>query len=119
MRASHIIGLISFALLLSAGQILFKQVALSVPKLTGGSGIVAMFQAPLFWLALLLYGIATALWIYMLQLVPLSRAYPFATIGFVLVPAAGILLFHERVSPLYLVGSALVIGGILLIGLAD
>lgn len=115
MPASHVLGLLLFAALLSAGQILFKSAALSAPALTSGSGFLALLQLPVLWAALALYGAATFLWIYLMQSVPLSRGYPFAALGFVLVPLAGVFMFGERISGVYVGGALLVVLGLLLI----
>lgn len=115
MAPLHILGLVAFAALLSAGQILFKSAALAAPSLNRSASFVALLQLPTFWAALFLYGGATLLWIYLMQVIPLSRGYPFAALGFVIVPVAGILLFDERVSISYLAGAALVISGLALI----
>jgi drug/metabolite transporter (DMT)-like permease len=100
--------------MLAAGQILFKSAALSMPALDSLARATNVLQVPVLWLAVLLYGAATLLWIYLLQTVPLSRAYPFAALGFVLVPAAGVFLFGEKVSVGYLLGAALIVSGLLL-----
>jgi drug/metabolite transporter (DMT)-like permease len=50
-----------------------------------------------------------------LTTVPLSRAYPFAAVAvaFVLVPAAGYVLFDEPVNARYALGAALIIAGVI------
>jgi drug/metabolite transporter (DMT)-like permease len=48
-----------------------------------------------------------------LTVVPLSRAYPFVALAFVLVPAAGYLLFHEPVNTRYAIGTALIVAGVI------
>ena len=111
----HILVLILFATLLSAGQVLFKVAALAAPPLNSLSSVGSLLLLPSLWGALLVYGSATLLWIWLMQEVPLSRGYPFAALGFVLVPAAGVLFFSERVSGLYVAGAALIVVGLLLI----
>jgi len=105
---------VAFAVLLAIGQILFKNAALSMPVVRNFSDVPVLLQVPSLWLALILYGGATLLWIYLLQTIPLSRAYPFAALGFVLVPAAGVLLFGEKISVSYLIGAAFIISGVLI-----
>lgn len=111
-------GLIGFSLLLAAGQILFKTAALSAPVMSSPRAVSGLFVLPSFWAALVLYGCATLLWIYLLQTISLSRAYPFAALGFVIVPVAGLLLFGERVNFTYAIGALLVIAGVLMIARA-
>ena len=118
MSIGQVAGLVCFSLLLAAGQILFKTAALAAPVMNSVRGFAGLLLLPSFWAAMVLYGGATLLWIHLLQTIPLSRAYPFAALGFVIVPVAGLLLFGERVSVTYAVGALLVIAGILTIARA-
>ncbi len=65
---------------------------------------------------LALYGIGTLIWLRALAQVPLSQAYPFVGLGFVLTAALGSMLFNEALGPSRLVGTALVIAGVFLVG---
>jgi multidrug transporter EmrE-like cation transporter len=100
--------LVAFALLLSAGQVLFKQAAVA------GNG--KPFHLTLFngWLAaaLVLYAVATGLWIWILRSTPLSMAYPFVALGFILVPLAAHYLFAEPLETRYAVGVTLIVAGL-------
>ena len=99
--------------MLAVGQALFKKSALAVKKQPATSfDISILLLTPSFWLALLLYGMATLLWIYLLQTVPLSRAYPFAALGFVIVPCLAVLLFGEKLNGYYLIGALFVMVGV-------
>ena len=66
--------------------------------------------------ALIIYGIAASLWIYVLQFVPLSRAYPFVAICFILVPAASWLIFSEKLDIKYGIGIIFIFIGVVLAG---
>ncbi len=116
---ANMVGLSAFAFILGAGQLLFKAAADRAPALTRWADIPGLVTQPLLWLALALYGFATLLWIYLLQRVPLSEAYPFAALAFVLVPLGAAALFGERLSSAHFVGSALIVAGICVIGLAQ
>ena len=107
-------GLVGFSLMLAAGQVLFKVAALA-SRWPGGTGLrlPALLLEPSFWIALLLYGTATLLWIYLLQSVPLSRAYPFAALGFLFVPLMAMTIFGEKLSAAYGAGVTLIVAGIL------
>lgn len=111
------ISLISFVLLLSLGQILFKKAALTNPPIINMEGIVSLATNPWFWLALLLYATATLMWIIILQKVKLSIAYPFSALGFVIIPCAAWFIFEEKISLAYIGGSALIIAGVCLISM--
>lgn len=113
MTNGQIASLLGFSALLAAGQTLFKVAA---QKLGQGSqslgGLPALLAMPVFWGALLLYGCGTLLWINILQSVPLSRAYPFAALGFVIVPVLATLFFAERLTLTYGVGALLIVVGV-------
>jgi len=113
MTTDEIYGLLGTSFLLAAGQALFKKSALGVKKsATMPLDMPALLLMPSFWLALLLYCTATLLWIYLLQTVPLSRAYPFAALGFVIVPCLAVILFGEKLNAHYLIGTLFVITGV-------
>jgi drug/metabolite transporter (DMT)-like permease len=44
--------------------------------------------------------------------VPLSQAYPFALLGSAMVPIMSALVFHERLPPIYWLGSAIILVGL-------
>jgi multidrug transporter EmrE-like cation transporter len=112
LSITHIFQLCSFALLLSCGQILFKYTAATSPALASVEGLIGLFFNLWFWAALVLYGIATLIWIFILQQVPLSLAYPFVALGFILVPLASHFLFKEPINLYYVLGTLLIIGGL-------
>lgn len=114
-----LIGLCLFGVLLALGQILFKFAGRNSNLVRDWSDILGLFATPWLWAALVVYAIATLLWVMLLQRVPLSRAYPFAALGFVLVPAAAVWLFGERITGHYLVGATLIVVGIVTISLSD
>jgi multidrug transporter EmrE-like cation transporter len=107
----HYLLLVVFAVLLSTGQILFKQAA--------ATEIEKPFHLALFnrWMlaALFLYAFATSLWVWILRSTPLSVAYPFVALGFVLVPLAAHFLFGEQLTIRYASGVALIIAGLIVI----
>lgn len=105
----------AFALMLASGQMLFKLAATRTASgLNSVDGLRELLASPWFWLALVLYGAATYLWIAILQRVPLSIAYPFVALGFVIVPFGAWLLFGETVGWRYAGGVVLIMAGIYL-----
>jgi len=114
MTNTQIASLLGISALLAGGQTLFKVAAMGLQ----GAGQTAMDplalgRQPSFWLALALYGCGTLLWIWVLQTVPLSRAYPFAALGFVIVPVIAAVFFAERLSLTYALGAGLIIAGVI------
>jgi drug/metabolite transporter (DMT)-like permease len=106
--------LLCFPFAIAAGQILFKRAATQIDSASGVSWLVQVARLPTMWIAVALYAAATLLWVRILMTVPLSRAYPFVALAFVLVPAAGYLFFHESVSLRYAAGTALIIAGVVI-----
>lgn len=108
--------LISYAVGLAVGQALFKTAALQQP-VTGSLGqrAVSLMFNPTFMVAIILYALLSVIWVWVLAIVPLSRAYPFVALAFVLTLGAGVVLFGEPLSGRLVLGSVLVIGGLLTI----
>lgn len=117
MSLPMILASLVFAGLLGAGQVLFKLAAGDLRARFSISWIEALLSP---WLigALLLYAISTALWLYILAHVPLTKAYPFGLLGAAFVPLLARVALGEPLPALYLVGMAVVIGGIALIQLS-
>jgi len=98
--------------MLAAGQALFKRAGLAIRDQATGDAIATLLGTPSLYLALILYGLATLLWIWILSRVPLSLAYPWVGAGMIIVPLIGVLFFDERVSPIFWIGIMLIICGI-------
>ena len=112
LTAIQLVQLISFSLMLACGQTLFKLSASTVPSLVTINGLMGLAFNPWFWAALTLYGAATLLYLYILQQVPLSVAYPFVALGFIIIPAISWALFKEPLSLYYGLGVILILSGL-------
>lgn len=108
------IGLAAVTLILAAGQFLFKRIGLSIHGVPIAAGLLSILRQPLLYAALLLYGVATILWIWILSRVPLSQAYPWVAAGVVVVVFLGWWFYGERPSPIFWLGLAFVAVGIAL-----
>jgi multidrug transporter EmrE-like cation transporter len=101
------------ALLTTAGEVLLKKGATSV----GPTGTLVL--APLFsiwtWLGILCYVTSLVSWLYVLQKIPLSIAFPLINIVHVLVPMGASLFLHEHVSLKRWAGISLIILGVIAI----
>ena len=94
---------------ISCGQLLFKKTGIelqsgnwmSVRVLTTGG------------LAFVIYALATLLWINLLRHAPLHKAYGFMALSFVLVPIASRFLFEESITRGHMVGTALIVVGVI------
>jgi len=112
LTVAQVAMLVLFATMLAGGQMLFKVAAETTPALTGLAGVFALAQNIWAWFAMTLYGSATFLWILILQRVPITLAYPFVALGFVLVPFGAWLLFREPITSKYAVGVFFILCGI-------
>ena len=118
LSLAQLAGLVTFAVSMATGQVLFKLGATKVEPAVDLQGWVNLIFHPLVLTALTLYGAATFLWLWLLQRIPLTTAYPFAALAFVLVPLGGWLFFNESVNAKYVMGVALILGGVLLTSLS-
>lgn len=107
MSTLAIILAISTVLGMASGQILFKLAS-------GHGGLMEIFLFPMFWAAVVLFGLVTILWVLLLREVELSRAYPIMAETYVLVPIASMVILGEKLGWSYGLGVALIIGGIIL-----
>jgi multidrug transporter EmrE-like cation transporter len=99
--------LLATVVLLSLGQVLFKVAATSLQL----SDPRTFLSWPLL-SALVLYAVATATWLAVLARLPLSVAFPFYGLTFVLVPLLAHRVLREPVGIASYVGGALILAGI-------
>ena len=106
--------LVLFAVSLACGQVLFKAAAQSVkgPMGIDFRTVLQLATNAYFLLALVIYGAATVLWVFLLRDTELSRAYPIVALAFVLVPLLGTFVFGEQLSVRLILGIAVVILGL-------
>lgn len=72
-----------------------------------GAGL-AFLQSPWVVAGFGLYGLGAILWLYVLARLPLSAAYPFVGLGFLLTLALGVLALGESLSPIRILGTLLI-----------
>jgi drug/metabolite transporter (DMT)-like permease len=94
---------------LAIGQILFK---LSAVSLAANGSFLAPKTALTLLSAMVLYGLTSVAWVWILQKVELGRVYPLMALAFVLVPLGSHLVFGEKFQFQYYLGVALIISGI-------
>jgi drug/metabolite transporter (DMT)-like permease len=112
--AKDIVILVLYSLGMSGGQVLFKLAANGARARAGERDgfLASLFGAWHFYASIALYGVLTVLWIWLLTRIPLSRAYPFVILTFVLTPALAAVLFGESLGPWYFAGLALILAGL-------
>ncbi len=116
MTLLQYVQILAVVTLMTCGQLLFRKSAVGGPPLSTLHGLTTLFLNPFFILALVIYAGATLLWVSVLQQVPLSRAFAFNALSFVVIPIASILFFGEVATPRLGMGLALVIAGLILVG---
>jgi drug/metabolite transporter (DMT)-like permease len=116
MRLWQVILLLGYSLGIALGQLLFKQAAIN---LRGGDGTTPFLWSALTNLhlvaAVALYAALTALWVYILSITDLSKAYPFHALTLVLTPLLAARLFDERLNASFYVGLAAILVGVFVI----
>lgn len=95
-------------LMLALGQVLFKFASGAIDFASPKS----LVTWPLV-VAILMYGVATLAWLAVLARVPLSTAFPFYGLGFVLVPLLSALLLGEKLRLSTIVGGIIIMVGII------
>jgi drug/metabolite transporter (DMT)-like permease len=96
---------------LAIGQILFK---LSAATLKSGGTFMSLPGAGALLGALMLYGVTSLAWVWVLRQVELGRVYPLMALAFVAVPIGSHFFFGERFSTQYFVGVSLIMLGIVI-----
>ncbi|MEH6626485.1 MAG: EamA family transporter [Motiliproteus sp.] len=115
INASQLFLIILCVIIIASGQILFKVVGLrSVDDFSAQSLLSDHVTLGTLLFALTLYMISTFLWIHILRTVPLSTAYPFMALSFVLVPLSSWVIFKEPMSWSDGTGATLIVLGIVL-----
>jgi undecaprenyl phosphate-alpha-L-ara4N flippase subunit ArnE len=94
---------------IAGGQIVFKLASLAwLP----GSGVMGLIKVGWLLLGLLIYGLATLAWLTLLRTVPLSVAYPFFSLAFLIVPLLSWSFLDEPVRLRQWMGATLIAAGV-------
>ena len=112
MKIQHVIVLVIYALGMAVGQLMFKAASKSAGLSTGQSFVAGLATNIWFLGAVLLYGALTVMWVWILTIVPLSRAYPFIVFSFAVTPLGAAYFFAEPVNAYYFLGLAVILTGL-------
>lgn len=96
---------------IASGQLLFKASAMSFEvsnSYLDKKGLLILFSA------LVVYGLTTIAWVWVLQKLSLGKAYPLMALAFLIVPVASYFLFNERFAFQYYAGVFFIMFGIYL-----
>jgi multidrug transporter EmrE-like cation transporter len=105
----------------AAGQVMLKhgmQVASARAAQSGGSLALRAATSPWVLLGLVVFGVSAVAWLAALSRVPLSVAYPFNALGYLVILTASIAILHERANLLTWAGTFLVVSGLLIVVLS-
>lgn len=103
----NLLLLLAISLVTTGGHILFKKGAVLI-----NSENISTWINPALIFGLLLYGIGTLLWVFALRFIPLSKAYPFTFLTFILVTLFSALFLGDRITPWYILGMGLIFAGL-------
>ena len=113
------VALLLFSVVTAAtGQVMLKhgmQIATARVTHDGGSLALRAATSPWVLLGLVVFGVSAVAWLTALSRVPLSVAYPFNALGYLVILTASVLVLHERANVLTWVGSLLVVSGLLIV----
>jgi drug/metabolite transporter (DMT)-like permease len=110
LSLQHLILTLLTVLALSVGQVLFK---LAARDLAGTEPLINQILVNQYlWVALAVYGLATAFWVGLLRYVPLHVAYPFVALAFLFVPLLGHWFLNEPLRWQSLAGSLVIAIGV-------
>lgn len=115
------IPLILFSVLLSAGAQLMLRKGMSETALESSqaisilTGVVRAVLEPWVFAGLSCYVISILPWMYVLSKVEVSYAYPFVSIGYVVVVAGAYFFFREPISFMKLAGVLLICAGVIFV----
>jgi multidrug transporter EmrE-like cation transporter len=124
------VGLLSIGLLVVSvcfavgGQLMLKSAMDHVGRI-GSAQVGAPVQTaaraarePRLWAGLSLFGISALFWLVVLSRVPLSVAYPFVGISYIVIVTLSKVVLHEHVPALRWIGVVIVAVGIAIVGLS-
>lgn len=121
---SALLLLIPAILLSTTGELLFK---MGMNHVGGFEFNVAalrrvlprVIRTPFIWLGFSGFGLGAVFWLAVLSRVPLSLAYPILALGYFVVVVEAWLFLHERVTWLRFLGVAVIVVGVVIVGLSE
>ena len=118
MSLSALIVLLIAVTLAATGQIMLKHgmtQAAALSKADGRGLAVAAISNLWILSGLLVFGVSAVAWLSILSRVPLNVAYPFNALGYLGILAASVVVLHERANVWTVVGSSMVVCGIIVV----
>jgi undecaprenyl phosphate-alpha-L-ara4N flippase subunit ArnE len=111
-----VIALLAFCVIAEVARELCFKVAAARSDPEANGYLLRVIQKPLIWGGIVLWVFEAVAWVAVLGGVPLSVAFPIATLTYAVVPVAGVLLLRERLRGGQCLGAVLVAAGVIWIG---
>ena len=121
MTAGSVVLVLFSVIAAASGQLMLKhgmQLATARVRGSGGSLVIAAATTPWVLLGLVVFAVSAVAWLAALSRVPLSLAYPFNALGYLVILTASILVLHERANLLTWAGTVLVVSGLVMVVLS-
>ncbi len=103
--------ILACVVVMTIGQVLFKQVAVNYNKV---GDIFDVSVLGLLLIAGSMYVTSSGLWVWALRSVEISKAYPYFALGFIFVPLLGAWIFNEALTLKYGFGVLFIVIGVAL-----
>lgn len=100
----------------TAGQLAFKAAAIEETETTLLAHWRHMLSRPWIWIGIICFVFEFVLWLAFLSVVPLSQGVLLGMMSIVLIMFGGRIWFHEHFTRLRMIGVALIILGVALVG---
>ncbi|MEW9625030.1 EamA family transporter [Rhodanobacter geophilus] len=118
MNIVRLIQVLLSVLGISSGQLLLKMAAMNLKNPNAVGIWLGRYCINLYLIAGIgLLGISTLLWIWVLRTLPLSLAYPFMALAFIIVPILGHFLLNEPLGVRNFLGGVLIALGVVVVSI--
>ncbi len=115
---NNILLILASVLLNALAQLLIRKGMLAIGTVSLGNffdNLGAMITNLWLWGAMFSYAISLLLWLSVLSKVEVSYAYPFLSVGYIVVAVAGYALFNEHLSAIRIAGIVVICIGVIMI----
>lgn len=121
---SALLLLIPAILLSTTGELLFK---IGMNRIGGfefsphalRAVLPRVIRNPFIWVGFIGFGLGAVFWLAVLSRVPLSLAYPILALSYFVVVAEAWLFLHERVTWQRFIGVAVIVVGVVMVGVSE
>ncbi|WP_046174517.1 EamA family transporter [Domibacillus indicus] len=120
MNMVHLLLVLLNTLILVSGQFLWKYgMEKQTEAFSSVFSIIRLFFTPYIFTGLVMYGLATVLWLFILTKVPLSTAYPLQSLAYIIAVFGSFFIFGEAVTFWKIAGVLFIMIGVSLIGASE